>query len=121
MNPTPRRMPTLTAALLLGGLGVLIAKSLLPVAADKALLGIGALLFFAGLVVALVGAIWSIGALANPAARTSHGITTPVVTILIAALAWGGAGLTIRSLTRARHAQVEPDFPSPAPVSLAVE
>lgn len=95
MKPTPHHLPIVTMVLLAGGMGVVISKDLFTVPVGKVLLTVGMAVFLVGMVVALAGMIWSICTLTNSAQRIMHGITTPVVTILIAAFAWSGALVTV--------------------------
>ena len=95
MKPTPRRMPHLTAGLQVGGMSLFILAGYLPSPVGRPVAWIGAVLFGLGLVVALIGLVWSVWTLTSPGLRRSRGITTPVATILIALLAWLGAWLTV--------------------------
>ena len=109
MMPTPRRMPLLTAGLLVGGMGTFILKDLFSVPVEKLFVAVGTAVFFAGMIAALVGAVWSICTLTNPALRRTRGITTPVVTILIAAFAWSGALLTVYKFKKSNDVRTEAD------------
>jgi hypothetical protein len=95
MKPTPVHLPIWTMGLLAGGMGVFILKRYSSVSVGRVFAAAGTAVFFAGMIVALVGMIWSICTLTNPALRRTYGITTPVVTILIAAFAWCGASWTV--------------------------
>jgi predicted tellurium resistance membrane protein TerC len=108
MRPTPRRLPLLTAGLLGIGMGFFIARRALPPAADAAVAVMAGVIFSTGLLAALLGMIWSICTLTSPILRQTRGITTPVVTILIALLAWVGAGLTVHKFKQASDARPEP-------------
>ena len=89
--PTPRRLPILTMGLLFGGMAIFILENLFPVPANKVFVAVGTIVFLAGMIFALVGAIWSICTLTNPALRRTYGVTTPITTILLAAFALSGA------------------------------
>jgi hypothetical protein len=106
MKPTPRRLPHLTAGLLIGGMGLFLGKGLAARPFDKLLVAGGMLVFLAGLLVALVGMAWSIWTLTSPGLRRSRGVATPVVAILIAALAWAGTLLTIYKYKKTHDAHV---------------
>lgn len=101
MKPTPRRMPHLTAGLQVGGMSLFILAGYLPSSAGRPVAWIGAVLFGLGLVVALVGLVWSVWTLTSPGCAAARGITTPVATILIALLAWLGAWLTVHKFRQA--------------------
>jgi hypothetical protein len=95
MTPIPTRMPLWTASLLLGGMAIFILKGVFPFYVEIAFVVIGTAVFFAGMVVALVGAVWSICTLTNVLQRRHYGVTTPVCSILVALLAWSGTVLTV--------------------------
>ncbi|HBA84182.1 MAG TPA: hypothetical protein DCZ95_08835 [Verrucomicrobia bacterium] len=109
MRPTPKFIPILTMGLLFGGMAVFIPANLFPAPVDKGFVMVGTAVFFAGLVIALVGAIWSICTLTNPAQRRTYGLATPVVTILVAAFAWSGASLTVYKFKKSSDIRTEAD------------
>jgi hypothetical protein len=102
MKPTPRRMPHLTAGLQVGGMSLFILAGYLPSPVGRPVAWIGVVLFGLGLVVALVGLVWSVWTLTSPALRRRCGVATPVATILIALLAWLGAWLTVHKFRQSR-------------------
>jgi hypothetical protein len=107
MKPTPKSLPILTMGLLVGGMGVFILGKLFPVPAEEVFMTVGTAVFFAGMIAALVGTIWAIFTLTNPALRRTGGITTPVITILIAAFAWSGALLTVYKFKKSSDVRTE--------------
>jgi hypothetical protein len=107
MIPTPKRLPIWTMGLLLGGMGIFILKDLFSVPVEKVFVVVGTTVFFAGMIASLVGAIWSICMLTQPALRRTYGITTPVVTILIAAFAGSGALLTLYKFKKSHDVRTE--------------
>ena len=107
MRPTPKHLPILTMGLLIGGMAIFIPGRFFPVPAEKVFGAVGMAVFFAGMIAALVGTIWSICALTNRAQRQTYGITTPVVTILIAAFAWSGTLLTLYKFKRSNDVRTE--------------
>lgn len=109
MRPIPRPLPVLTMGLLFGGMGIFILGKLFPVPAEKVFMAVGTGVFFAGMIVALVGAIWSICTLTSPALRRTGGLTVPLVTILIAAFTWSGALLTLYKFKTSHDVRTEAD------------
>lgn len=109
MRPTPKHLPILTMGLLAGGMGIFILKGSFFVSAERVFVAVGTAVFFAGMIVALVGTIWSICTLTNADLRRTCGITTPVVTILIASFAWSGALLTLYKFKKSNEARTEAD------------
>lgn len=107
MMPTPKRLPLLTTALLAVGMAVFIVGNYLPAPVEKVLGVIGIVLFSAGMLVALVGTLWSIGTLTSSVLRRKYGITTPVFTILIAAFAWSGALWTLHKFRQSVEVRAE--------------
>ena len=107
MHSTPRRMPILMASLLMAGMAIFLIKIFFPVPVEKVLVAFGALVFFAGMVVALVAMIWSIRTLTSESQRRGRGVTTPVVTILLAVFVWAGAGLTLYKYKKSHDVRVE--------------
>ena len=107
MMPTPKYLPVLTMGLLIGGMAIFIPARFFPVLAERVFMAVGTTVFFAGMIAAVVGMIWSICTLTNSALRRAYGITTPIVTILIAAFAWSGAWLTVYKFKKSHNDQVE--------------
>lgn len=103
MKPTPPRLPHLTVGLLVTGMALFILGGCLPDPYGCVMVWCGLALFAAGLAVALVGMAWSIWTLTSPGQRRSGGIATPVVAILIAALAWLGTAFTLGKFRQAHH------------------
>ena len=100
-------MPVLTAGLLLGGMVIFIVNRFFSLPIEKTLVVIGGGVFLAGLIVAFVGMLWSIWTLTSPAMRKARGITTPVVTILIAVFAWSGTMVTLYKFKKSHDVRVE--------------
>ena len=105
--PKPRRIPVFTAGLLATGMVLFILKAYLPPKTANVIALAGMALFFAGMVVALVGMIRSIRTLADPTLWRNRGVTTSIVTILIAVLAWSGALLTLYKMMQAPDIHVD--------------
>lgn len=112
MMPTPKYLPVLTMGLLIAGMAVFIPGRFFPAPVDKVFATVGMAVFFAGLIASLVGTIWSICTLTNRAQRQTYGITTPIVTILIAAFAWSGTLLTLYKFKKSNDARTEVNAPS---------
>ena len=74
MKPTPRRMPHLTAGLQVGGMSLFILAGYLPSPVGRPVAWIGVVLFGLGLVVALIGLVWSVWTLTSPGLRRTRGI-----------------------------------------------
>ena len=107
--PTPKHLPILTMGFLIAGMAIFIPGRFFPAPTEKVFMVIGSTVFFAGLIAALVGTIWSICTLTNRAQRQTYGITTPVATILIAAFAWSGTLLTVYKFKKSNDVLTEAD------------
>ncbi len=107
MKPTPKHLPGLTVGLLLGGAAIFILGTWCPRPVQKGILPAGMLVFLAGMIVALAGAIWSLCTLASPALRKTHGLATPIVTMVIASLAWAGALVTVYKFKQSNDVRLE--------------
>ena len=107
MMPTPKYLPILTMGLLVGGMAVFILERVFPAPAERVFVAVGTSVFFVGMAVAAVGTIWSICTLTNTALRRTYGITTPVITILIAVFAWSGASLTVYKFKKLNDVRTE--------------
>ena len=105
--PIPKHLTILSMGLLIGGMLIFIPGRFFPVPTDKVFAAVGMAVFFAGLIAALVGTIWSICTLTNRAQRQTYGITTPIVTILIAAFAWSGTLLTVYKFKKSNDVRKE--------------
>lgn len=79
-----------------------------PVPAETAFVVVGVSVSFVGFFACIVGVIWAVRALASPEGRQASGIVAPVVTIVIAFVAWSGVIASTVAVKKSLDARKEP-------------
>ena len=88
MRPMTKATPLTMLVLLLGGAGLFGLNAFLPLPIETWFAIAGMLVFAAGLLFGLFAFFRSVAVLANPESRRATRVLLPILTILIAGIAW---------------------------------